>query len=318
MNKRPNPASLEPTTGRLRDSSAVRSLQIGDVVVTYVVDGVMALRTGDFFPAIPADYWLRHGELLDAQGRVVMSAGGLLIERDRRSLLIDTGVGPVAGDTPYGPVNCGALLAVLSSLARRAQDIEAVAFTHLHFDHAGWAFTESADGHSTKTFSNARYILSAQEWAPHEHGTGIEVPSAPQKIVDQLRVTARTLIEDGAEVFPGVRAIVTPGHSPGHTSYVVTAATGRRLVVFGDVFHIPAQLAHPGWPSAPDSDTAAVLIARQRLLAELLQPNTLGFGFHFGDQPFGRLTTSEAGVPRWDPVATTVHAPAPLTSAELD
>jgi glyoxylase-like metal-dependent hydrolase (beta-lactamase superfamily II) len=299
------------STGRLRDPSAVRSLHFGDTVATYVVDGVMALRTADFFPAVPADYWSAHRELLDDDGRVVMSAGGLLIERGGRALLIDAGLGPSVGRTRYGPVNCGAMLDVLRSLARRADDVDTVAFTHLHGDHVGWAFTADPDGQYTKTFPNARYLVAASEWAPRATGPA----SPPQEIIDRLTMSGPTLIDDGEPIFPGVRALVTPGHSPGHTTYVVTSTSGTRLVAFGDAFHVPAQLAHHDWGSAPDTDSAAVLTARRRLLDELTQPDTFGFAVHFGDQAFGRVMTDEAGAPHWEPVPTRVQAPTPLTLA---
>jgi hypothetical protein len=45
-----------------------------------------------------------------------------------------------------------------------------------------------------------------------------------------------------------------------------------------------------------------VLKARARLVGELEQPGTLGFGIHFGDQAFGRLVRGEAGVAVWEPV----------------
>ncbi|MYV80197.1 hypothetical protein GT352_40825 [Streptomyces sp. SID1046] len=45
---------------------------------------------------------------------------------------------------------------------------------------------------------------------------------------------------DGAEVWPRVTALITPGHSPGHTTYVVRGSAGRRILVFGDAFHTPA------------------------------------------------------------------------------
>ena len=57
------------------------------------------------------------------------------------------------------------MIDVLGALGRRPEDIDVVAFTHLHFDHAGWAYANGA-----KTFPNARYVLAAQEWAPYEHG----------------------------------------------------------------------------------------------------------------------------------------------------
>ena len=72
--------------------------------------------------------------------------------------------------------------------------------------------------------------------------------------------------------------------------------------MFGDAFHIPAQLAHPDWPSLPDVDGEAVLAARRRLVTELEQPGTLGFSYHFGDQAFGRIVRDAEGFPAWEPV----------------
>jgi glyoxylase-like metal-dependent hydrolase (beta-lactamase superfamily II) len=120
-----------------------------------------------------------------------------------------------------------------------------------------------------------------------------------------LRHPRLTLVEDGDEISPGVTALVTPGHTPGHASYVVTSSSGKRLVVFGDVFHSPAQLAHPDWGSAPDIDADLVLQARARVLTELLVPDTYGFAFHFGDQSFGRVVQDQ-GLAAWEPIPTQV------------
>jgi len=58
-----------------------------------------------------------------------------------------------------------------------------------------------------------------------------------------------TLVQDGEEIAPGVVAVVTPGHSAGHTSYVVMTDAGKRLIAFGDIFHTPVQITHPEWSS---------------------------------------------------------------------
>jgi glyoxylase-like metal-dependent hydrolase (beta-lactamase superfamily II) len=238
-----------------------------------------------------------------------MSAGGLLVERDGRTLLIDAGFGPQTGETPFGPANSGALPGTLAALGHDPAGIDTVAFTHLHVDHTGWAFTRNPDGTWRKTFPGARYLVAAAEWEPY--GRGDIVPgAAPAAVLEQL-AAARTLVDAGEEVFPGVAAVVTPGHSPGHTSYIITSGTGSRLIAFGDAFHIPAQLAHPDWPSKPDIDGQAVLAARARLTRELEQPDTLGFAFHFGDQAFGRLTRTQAGPRAWEPAPATVLMPAP-------
>ena len=114
------------------------------------------------------------------------------------------------------------------------------------------------------------------------------------------------LIGDGDEVAPGVTAVVTPGHTAGHTSYLVTTSRGNRLVAFGDCFHTPAELRHPGWPSAPDVDPSAVVGARRRILSELGAANTVGFAVHFGDQPFGTVAGGGTDPLTWQSLPTAV------------
>ena len=286
--------------GLLNQQSAVRRLQLGDVRLTYVVDGAMALTASGFFPAVPGEYWREHPEAVDADGRVAMSAGALLVERDGRKLLIDAGLGPYVGDLsvgedPFGSADSGSMPEVLSELGIEPGDIDAVAFTHLHVDHVGWAFQDGR-----KFFPNARYLVAVEEWAPHEHGIAV-----PGVIAEMTVVPMRgqhELIREGEEVWPGVPAVVTPGHTPGHSSFIVDTGAGR-VVAFGDAFHSPVQLAHPEWGSLPDTDTDGVLKARARLVGEMERPGTLGFGIHFGDQAFGRVARDAAGVVVWEPVA---------------
>ena len=298
-----------PDTGLLSDQSAVRILNLGDVRLTYVIDGAMGLIPSAFFPDLPPGYWAGHPEALDRRGQVAMSVGGLLVERDGRTLLIDAGLGARTGETPLGPVNSGALLDTLTALGRDPADIDTVAFTHLHLDHTGWAFVPNGQGRYRKAFPAARYLLSADEWAPY--GRGESVPGASPAVVIEQFAATHTLVEDGEEIFPGVGAMVTPGHSPGHTSFVITSTAGPRLIALGDAFHTPAQLVHPEWPSMPDIDSDAVLAARQRLTGELEQPGTLGFAFHFGDQAFGRLKQTQTDLFGWEPVPTAAVLPAP-------
>ena len=286
--------------GLLNEQSAVRRLELGDTRLTYVVDGALAMSATGFFPAVPGEYWREHPEAVDGQGRILMSAGALLVERDDRKLLIDAGMGPYAGpimvgDERYGEADTGSLPEILAELGVDPGEIDAVAYTHLHVDHVGWAFVDGR-----KFFPNARYLVAAEEWAPHEHG--IEVPGVIASMTVVPMRGNHELIREGEEVWPGVRALVMSGHTPGHTSYLVTAGE-QRVVAFGDAFHAPVQLEHPEWGSRPDTDTDGVLKARARLVGELAQPGTLGFGIHFGDQAFGRLARDETGAADWEPVA---------------
>jgi glyoxylase-like metal-dependent hydrolase (beta-lactamase superfamily II) len=290
--------------GLLNAQSSVRSLTLGEVRLTYLVDGAMWLTPEGFFPGIPGSHWAQNPSAL-ADGRVAMSAGGLLVERDGRKLLIDAGLGTVVapmgikGSSGFGSADSGALPETLAGLGHSPADIEAVAYTHLHVDHTGWAFVDGE-----KFFPEARYLVAAEEWEPH--GRGETIPGAPGQTVIGPMAKAMTLISDGEEVFPGVHALVTPGHSPGHTSFIVSVGS-ERVIAFGDAFHVPAQIAHPDWPSLPDVDGVAVLSARRRLAEELQRPGTIGFGCHFGDQVFGRVT-ADLG---WEPVEAAAVLPPP-------
>jgi len=65
--------------------------------------------------------------------------------------------------------------------------------------------------------------------------------------------------------------------------------------------------------SIVDPDEAGVLVARRRLLAQLSEPDTVAFGGHFGDQPFGRVVVDAVGHASWQPVPSVVLAPAATT-----
>ena len=295
-----------PLIGRARDRAAVRRLQWNDVVLTYVVDGVVTVSASEFFPEVTAEQWQPWSDLFDDHDTMLMSAGGLLVERGGRTLLIDTGIGPVETRLPFGSADGGSMLEVLGSLGKQRADIDVVAFTHLHFDHAGWAFTGNADQLQRRTFPSARYVVSEQELI-HPH-----LDAMSERFVRPMAAAAE-LISDGEEIFPGVRALAVSGHTPGHMAYIIDTDVHVCVIVVGDAFHSPAQISHPEWSAVADHDVAQGVAARRTLLTELTHPNTIGFAYHFGDQPFGRVSTDETGTARWTPVPSITIGPPPRT-----
>ncbi|NDU73792.1 MBL fold metallo-hydrolase [Actinomadura sp. DSM 109109] len=258
--------------------SAIRSVEWGDVRLSYVVDGSVRLKPRGWLPETTDEDWRRHAAVLDESGLFVASIGGLLVERGDRAMLVDAGFGPNrVPDDPDNPLigalEGGAFLESLEKLGRRPEEIEVVAYTHLHPDHIGWAG------------SFGEHAVSEPEWRHRE-----ETPAA-----ERIRT-----VRDGEEIFPGVRVLPTPGHTPGHTAYVVESA-GRRLIAFGDAFHSPVQITRPDWRVAIDSDPEQGIAIRRRLVEELRDGDTLGFGVHFADVAFGRVGERD-GEPMWEPV----------------
>ncbi|MBE1532473.1 MBL fold metallo-hydrolase [Actinomadura algeriensis] len=248
--------------------AGIRSVDVGELRVSYVPDGVGRLRSRGWFPDVTDDDWARHPDVLDESAALVASMGGLLVEHGDRALLIDAGFGPEPqADDPanvhVGAITTGAFLDNLAELGRGPDRVEAVAYTHLHPDHVGWS----------DRF--ARHLVAAPEW---DHRDG-ELDA----IADRVET-----IGDGDEIFPGVRVLATPGHTPGHTAYVLESG-GERLVALGDAFHSPVQIEHPEWRVALDGDQERAIGLRRRLVDELDDGRTRAFGIHFADVQFGRV-----------------------------
>ncbi|MEH6377357.1 MBL fold metallo-hydrolase [Streptomyces sp. KLMMK] len=278
---------------RLHRPAGIRSLQLGDIKVTYVPDGAGQLRPRGWLPDTTDEVWAEHPEYLDATGNLVASMGGLLVEHGDRALLIDAGFGPgphaAEPGAPVGEINGGALFDNLARLGRTPAGIEAVAITHLHSDHIGWSAQLAEAG--------AVHLMSEPEWE-HRHLAGQHGVS--QEVLAALEPGLRT-VADGEEIFPGVRVMLTPGHTAGHSAYVITGG-GRRLIAFGDALHSPVQIAHPEWSAVVDHDARQSADHRRRLVEEMTEPGTIGFGIHFADVVFGRVLRDAAGIASWEPV----------------
>jgi glyoxylase-like metal-dependent hydrolase (beta-lactamase superfamily II) len=279
---------------RLRRPSGVRSLRLGDLKISYVPDGAVLLKPRGWLPAATERDWQEHVDHLNDTGHLVAGIGALLVEHGGRTLLIDAGFGPRAvpedpGHPLVGAIHGGALLDNLGRLGRTPGEIQAVAFTHLHADHLGWACADPP------VFTEATFLVVEQEWAHRhlagEHGVTDAMLSA---LTPRLR-----LVRDAEEIFPGVRVRLTLGHTAGHTAFVISSG-GRRLLAFGDALHSPVQVRHPGWSAGPDHDPVQSALHRHRLVAELQRPDTLGFGVHFADVVFGRVRRDSGGT-TWQP-----------------
>ncbi|MEU5126623.1 MBL fold metallo-hydrolase [Streptomyces mobaraensis] len=281
------------TRTRLNRPSGVRSLRLGDTKVTYVPDGLVQLSPRGWLPATTDEVWAAHPEYLDDDGYLVAGVGGLLVEHGDRALLIDAGIGPVSlpatPGAPVGWIEGGALLDHLTALGRPPAALEAVAITHFHRDHIGWSARLTAAG--------VPHLVAVPEWEERhlavEHGVAEETLAA---IATDVRTVA-----DGEEVFPGVRALFTPGHTIGHAAYVITGG-GRTLIAFGDALHTPLQVAHPEWSAVVDHDPRQSATHRHALVTRLTEPGTLGFGIHFADVPFGDARRTEDGGATWEAV----------------
>jgi glyoxylase-like metal-dependent hydrolase (beta-lactamase superfamily II) len=238
-------------------------MMLGQTLVVFVPDAQVRGHATDLFPGSD---WSAHQHLLDDTGQVVANVGSFLVRTQSHVVLIDLGLGPG-----------GALLDNLAGHGLRPTDVDLVVFTHLHRDHVGW----------TGVFPRAQYLVDQHEWeywCARPGGVGPD----PERVLTPM--ARRVAFLD--QLPPGVRPIPTPGHTPGHTSLLLTdPGTADGVLILGDLMHTRAQFDQPTWHFRSDVDSG--LARRQRLgvLGEYRDGRTILAGGHFSGDVFGEDTT---------------------------
>lgn len=174
--------------------------------------------------------------------------------------------------------------------------ISTILVSHFHPDHV-WGLMEK--GTNAAVFPNAELIVSSTEykwWT--EPGRVEKLPEgrkpAGKRIGDVFPTWKNwKLVEDNAEVAPGVRLLAAPGHTPGHSVFLVTSGKDQ-LMVSNDAMYVPALLApHPDWQGAYDQDGVTAVATRRKLMDRVISDKMMVSGAHF---PFpGRGTFTKDG-----------------------
>jgi len=231
------------------------------------------------------DAWEPHRShhALDENGKFRFSFGVFALISDDFVVLVDTGIGPSVPEMFGG--GDGKLLPRLQEAGIQPGQVTAVLNTHLHPDHVGWNMTDGAP-----TFPNARYYFSAPdyEWwtskgvvedAPH-----IQTQAQPLEELGLLELT-----NDGDGIVPGIRALATPGHTPGHQSFLIES-DGEKGIVTGDVIHSRAQITEPDWCAGFDMDKPTAIASRKSMIERIVTENlTVAAGHLVMDANIGHI-----------------------------
>jgi glyoxylase-like metal-dependent hydrolase (beta-lactamase superfamily II) len=277
-------------------------VQIGDVTVDSVLDGEFALDRAIPYPEVAAYRWRPYESLLRDGVDVVNQLGGYLIRTGDRVVLIDAGFGP----TQVPTWQSGEFLNSLAKLNVTPDVVTDVLFTHLHFDHIGWA---AIDG--DPVFPNATYRCHERDWAWFTGPDHVDFPEmfGPEAGLTEFPVEMRTGPKLSAishlmqrwsgrtQVLPGLEVVECPGHTPGTTA-ILLSSQGESMMFTGDIAHHQAELVEPDWAFAADMAPDEAQASRRGLLPELADNRPLVAAAHFRDFALGRVIRTATGF-RW-------------------
>ncbi|MHA6792061.1 MBL fold metallo-hydrolase [Pseudonocardia bannensis] len=266
----------------------LESIDVGDIKVTYLPDGDATVEAGTVFPAANDALWEAHRELFDADGKLLLTLGGFLVETGDKKIVVDLGFGDMT--VPFDPVGGvftgGKLLSSLRQAGVEPDDVDIVFYTHMHLDHVGWTSQNGA-----LTFPNARHVVGEGEFEFWQGVTDEELAAVgPHPEVVQAPLVNRIEpVGDGALIAPGVNVLASPGHTPGHCSAVISSGADRAIIL-GDVVHCPLQLADGDLRIIFDVDPDTAARTRDKIAAELEgDPGVIGADGHFSGSAFGRI-----------------------------
>ena len=261
-------------------------MRVGDLEVVPVLDGFARMPpTAAFREGADAiggkggadEDWAPHRGLLDDEGLLEMALGGFLVRHRDRVVLVDTGVGLI----DVSPFHGGQLIDSLRALGVAPADVTDVVFTHLHFDHVGWATSKGS-----VVFPNAAYRCHRHDWA-HFYGPDEGATRKLGPIADRMEVW-----DGDGRLLPGIDTMTAPGHTPGSTIVVLSSGADRALLL-GDVVHCPIELLDDEWAGMGDVDPALARRTRVALARELEGTDTPAAAAHFPGLQFGRLLAGE-------------------------
>jgi glyoxylase-like metal-dependent hydrolase (beta-lactamase superfamily II) len=218
----------------------------------------------------------------------------LVIRKEKRIIIIDTGSGAAIGD------QAGRFLKNLNSAGINAEEVTDVFVTHLHVDHIGGIL--DADG--KLVFKNATYYLSEKEYnfwmsrnpdfshSKNKNSNEGSIALA-RNTISAIR-SKLNLYNFGETLFDCITANLAEGHTPGHPVLKIFSENDS-LTHIVDTIHTTLLLSHPEWGTEWDIDFDKGVSTRKKILKEQLMSRSLTMSCHLPWPGLGYITKKGEG-----------------------
>ena len=257
--------------------------------LSVVSGGVFKLDGGSMFGIVPKPLWQKLCPP-DDLNRITNDTNCLLIRKDGRLILVDTGYGDKMTERDRGiyGMSGSTIQGSLSARGVSAEDVDLVILSHLHFDHAGGATRTDDAGRVVPAFPNARYVVQKGEWedALNDYGT-MKTTYRPENYRPLMDHGVLDLVEGDVEVEEGISVEVTGGHTRCH--HLVKVASGdTRAVYSGDILPMTTHL-RAAYNMAYDLFPYDTMVAKMRLLRQAADEGWIIVLDHDANESSGRI-----------------------------
>jgi glyoxylase-like metal-dependent hydrolase (beta-lactamase superfamily II) len=297
-------ATLAPLASMPADAAAPPSgkqapsfyrTKVGGFEITVVNDGARAIPLPPrFVRNVSNEEVLAAAEAAYMpKGSVVAPFNPIVVNTGAKLVLVDSGYGPGIGPT------VGLLPSTLAAAGIDAKAIDIVLISHMHGDHT--LGLKTPDG--ALAFPNAEIKVPEVDWAywmSDDH-----MSRAPEGFIKATFGFNRKIFGNladkvtrygwGREVAPGITALETSGHTPGHTAFMIASGSAQ-LLFQGDVSTVPELfLRNPEWQAIFDSDPDKAVQTRRRVYDMVSADKLLVAGYHFPFPGLGYIEKAGTG-----------------------
>ena len=231
-----------------------------------------------------------------APGNVPISFNVLLLEIGSEKILLDTGYGTLAGAA------AGGLAAALHGYGVAPEQVTGVVLSHAHGDHYG-GLLNPVNGQLN--YPNAHYFITKTEHAFWTGGADLSKSALPP---EQQRSTAEgsakalnalagkwQKIDADQKLVDGLELIPAPGHTPGHTAFLISSGKEQVLHIVDAAHNHILMFARPEWTMSYDTDPAQAVATRRRLFDRAAADKLRVMSYHLPFPGTGRITAEGKG-----------------------
>ena len=256
-------------------------MTLGSFELTPLLDGYFRLDGGAMFGVVPKPLWEKRAPA-DERNRITLGMRPLLVRDATRLIIIDAGIGDkmdAKSADIYGLDRREHLDVTMARAGVKADDVDLVIASHLHFDHAGGFTVRDASGALRPRFPNARYVISHGEWEdathPHERNRASYIA---ENFVPLQEAGVADFIRGDQEIVPGIRVRRTGGHTRYHHTIFIES-DGKTAVFAADLMPTTAHVDAP-WIMGYDLYPMETLEFKKLFLKEAIEREYLVFFEH--------------------------------------